>query len=314
MSGKSLLTTILLLVVVIVGFKSVYIVQETERAVKLRFGEVVNSDVQAGLHFLIPFVNKVRIFDGRLITMDSPPSAFLTSEKKRLIVDSFVKWHIVDVEKYYTATSGDLRRATDLISVRVETQLRNQFGTRTLNEVVSGEREKLMAEVKLWLNDPTAARAASADADADADADATRLDGVAESLGVEIVDVRIKKVELPPEVSSSVYQRMRTERERLARELRSRGKEVAEGIRADADRLRTILLAEAYKTSETTRGIGDASAAATYANAYQADPEFYKFTRSLKAYTESFSGGGDVMLLKPNSEFFKYFSKPGVAN
>jgi len=310
MSGKSLLTTIVLLVVVIVGFKSVYIVQETERAVKLRFGEVVDSDVSAGLHFLIPFVNKVRIFDGRLITMDSPPQAFLTSEKKRLIVDSFVKWHIVDVEKYYTATSGDLRRAADLISVRVETQLRNQFGTRTLNEVVSGEREKLMAEVKLWLNDPTAARAASADADAAA----AGLDGVAASLGVEVVDVRIKKVELPPEVSSSVYQRMRTERERLARELRSRGKEVAEGIRADADRERTILLAEAYKTSETTRGIGDANAAATYAQAFEADPEFYKFTRSLKAYSESFSGGGDVMLLKPDSEFFKYFSKPAVVN
>lgn len=304
--NKPLIGTIALLLVVIVASKSLYIVQQTERAVKLQFGEVVDSDVKAGLHMLIPFVNKVRKFDGRVLTLDSRSQAFLTSEKKRLIVDSFVKWQIVDVEKYYTAASGDEFRATDLISVRVETQLRNQFGQRTLNEVVSGEREKLMEDVRLWLNDPTEARKFSPDADADA----ADLVGIAESIGVRILDVRIKKIELPPEVSSSVYERMRTERERLARELRSRGKEVAEGIRADADRERTILLAQAYKTAETSRGIGDATASATYADAFNADPEFYKFTRSLKAYEESFTGNGDVMLLKPDSEFFDYFSNP----
>ena len=309
MSGKPLLVTIGLLLALIIGSKSLYIVQETERAVKLRFGEVVESDVQAGLHVLIPFVNKVRKFDGRLLTLDSRPQAFLTSEKKRLIVDSFVKWRIVDVQKYYTATSGDEFRAADLISVRVETQLRNQFGSRTLNEVVSGEREKLMADVKLWLNDPTKASALAGKTLEGAAA----LQGVAGSLGIEIVDVRIKKIELPPEVSESVYERMRTERERLARELRSRGKEVAEGIRADADREKTILLAQAYKTSETQRGLGDAKAASTYAAAYQADSEFYSFTRSLKAYEQSFNGNGDVMLLKPNSQFFKYFSDPTAA-
>ena len=202
-------------------------VQETERAVKLQFGEVVESDVPAGLHMLIPFVNKVRKFDGRVLTLDSRAQAFLTSEKKRLIVDSFVKWQIVDVQKYYTAASGDEFRAADLISVQVETQLRNQFGKRTLNEVVSGEREKLMTDVKLWLNNPTEARKSSSDAD-DTAAD---LVSITDSFGVKILDVRIKKIELPPEVSNSVYERMRTERERLARELRSRGKEVAEGIR-----------------------------------------------------------------------------------
>lgn len=306
MKGKPLFFTIALLVVVLIGSKSLYIVQETERAVKLQFGEVVEADVQAGLHVLVPFMNKVRKFDGRLLTLDSRAQAFLTSEKKRLIVDSFVKWRIIDVEKYYTATSGDEFRAADLISVRVETQLRNQFGKRTLNEVVSGEREKLMEDVKQWLNDPTAARKTGADfAEGLKD-----LDGVGKSIGVEIVDVRIKKIELPPEVSNSVYDRMRTERERLARELRSRGKEVAEGIRADADREKTILLAQAYKTSETTRGEGDAKASATYAEAFKKDPEFYKFTRSMKAYEESFSGNGDVMLLKPDSEFFNYFSEP----
>ena len=309
MSGKPLFATIALLLIVIIGSKSLYIVQETERAVKLQFGEVVESDVQAGLHMLIPFVNKVRKFDGRVLTLDSRAQAFLTSEKKRLIVDSFVKWQIVDVQKYYTAASGDEFRAADLISVQVETQLRNQFGKRTLNEVVSGEREKLMTDVKLWLNNPTEARKSSSDAD-DTAAD---LVSITDSFGVKILDVRIKKIELPPEVSNSVYERMRTERERLARELRSRGKEVAEGIRADADREKTILLAQAYKTSETTRGLGDAKASATYADAYKADPEFYKFTRSLKAYEASFSGNGDVMLLKPDSEFFDYFSKPNLS-
>ncbi|MGB1237248.1 MAG: protease modulator HflC [Pseudomonadales bacterium] len=311
MSGKSLFLTFILLLVVVVGSKSLYIVQQTERAVELRFGEVVNSDVKAGLHMLVPFVNKVRKFDGRLLTLDSRPQAFLTSEKKRLIVDSFIKWRIVDVQKYYTATSGDEFRASDLISVRVETQLRNQFGTRTLKEVVSGEREQLMADVKLWLNDPTQARKQSA---TPGDADAADLVGIAKSLGVEIVDVRIKKIELPAEVSNSVYDRMRTEREREARELRSRGKEVAEGIRADADRERTIILAEAYKASETTRGEGDASAAKIYADAYSADAEFYKFTRSLKAYEQSFTGNGDVMMLKPDSEFFRYFGAPKATN
>ncbi|MFT5707424.1 MAG: membrane protease subunit HflC, partial [Oceanospirillaceae bacterium] len=272
-------------------------------------GEVVESDIKPGLHVLVPFVNKVRKFDARVLTLDSRAQAFLTSEKKRLIVDSFVKWQIVDVQKYYTAASGDEFRAADLISVRVETQLRNQFGKRTLNEVVSGQREKLMEDVKLWLNNPTAARKKSSDAD-DTAAD---LVGIAASIGVKILDVRIKKIELPPEVSSSVYERMRTERERLARELRSRGKEVAEGIRADADREKTILLAQAYKTSETARGVGDAKASATYAKAFQEDPEFYKFTRSLKAYEQSFSGNGDVMLLKPDSDFFEYFSKPKAA-
>lgn len=309
MSGKSLFLSFVILAVVLVASKSLYIIEQTERAVKLRFGEVVDSDVPAGLHALIPFVNKIRKFDGRLLTLDSRPQAFLTSEKKRLIVDSFIKWRIVDVQKYYTATSGDEFRASDLISVRVETQLRNQFGTRTLNEVVSGEREKLMAEVKLWLNDPTKAREQSRSLNKDT----ADLIGIAQSLGVEIIDVRIKKIELPPEVSNSVYERMRTEREREARELRSRGKELAEGIRADADRQKTIILAQAYNESETTRGIGDATAASIYADAFNQNKEFYKFTRSLKAYSESFSGG-DVMLLKPDSEFFEYFSKPKAKN
>ncbi len=289
MSNKSMFTTILAGAVILIASKSMYIVKETERAVKLQFGEIVEADVQPGLRFKIPFVNTIRKFDARVVTMDGRPQAFLTIEKKRLIVDAFVKWKIKSVETYYTATSGDEFRAADLLATRVENELRNQFGSRTLNEVVSGERDELMGEV------------------------IKRLSDVAEKeLGLTIIDVRVKRVELPPEVSNSVYERMRTEREREARELRSRGFELAEGIRADADRQKTVLVAEAYRESEQVRGEGDAQAAAIYAKAYNQDREFYSFTRSLKAYTESFKGG-DMMLLKPESEFFKYLSNSGAA-
>ncbi|SIT06699.1 protease modulator HflC [Neptunomonas antarctica] len=287
MGSKSLFSLILAGIVVLVASKSVYIVKETERAVKLQFGEIVEPDVKPGLSFKIPFVNTVRIFDGRILTLDTRPQSYLTIEKKRLIVDSFLKWKINSVETYYTATSGDEFRAADLLSARVENELRNQFGARTLNEVVSGERDEVMAEVIRRLNEVAS-----------------------KELGISIIDVRVKRVELPPEVSSSVYQRMRTEREREARELRSRGFELAEGIRADADRQKTVLVAEAYRESEEQRGTGDALAASIYAKAYNQDAEFYSFTRSLKAYKEAFSGNGDIMLLKPDSEFFKYLSNP----
>ncbi len=288
MSNKSMFTTILAGAVILIASKSMYIVKETERAVKLQFGEIVEADVQPGLRFKIPFVNTIRKFDARVVTMDGRPQAFLTIEKKRLIVDAFVKWKIKSVETYYTATSGDEFRAADLLATRVENELRNQFGSRTLNEVVSGEREELMSEVIKRLSDVTE-----------------------RELGLTIVDVRVKRVELPPEVSNSVYERMRTEREREARELRSRGFELAEGIRADADRQKTVLVAEAYRESEQIRGEGDAQAASIYAQAYNQDNEFYSFTRSLKAYKEAFKGG-DMMLLKPESEFFKYLSNSGA--
>ena len=315
-SNKPMILGIVLALLVLIGSKSVYIVKETERAVKLQFGEIVDNDVPPGLHFMIPMVNKIRKFDSRVLTLDGRPQAFLTIEKKRLIVDAFIMWRIVDVQKYYTATSGDEFRAADLIGVRVENQLRNQFGTRTLKEVVSGEREELMARVKLWLNNPeeaTKLRSAESGETATDEVNGDEKVGIAQSLGVEIIDVRIKQVELPPEVSNSVYERMRTEREREARELRSRGKEQAEGIRADADRQRTIILAEAYRESEEVRGKGDAKAASIYAQSYGQDSEFYTFTRSLKAYRESFNGNGDVMLLKPDSEFFRYLNNGSTA-
>ena len=289
MKPTSMFTSVIAVVVLLVLSNSLYIIKETERGVKLQFGEVVEADLQPGLHFKIPFVNTIRKFDARVQTLDTRPQSFLTLEKKRLVVDSYVKWIISDTSKFYTATSGDSFRAADLLSTRIETSLRNQFGTRTLTEVVSGEREEVMDAVIATLSKISE-----------------------EELGLRVVDVRVKRIDLPAEVSNSVYERMRTERERLARELRSRGKELAEGIRADADRQSTVILANAYRESEVTRGEGDAQAASIYANAYNKDPEFYSFYRSLMAYRESFKSGSDVLLLKPDSEFFRYLqgSKP----
>lgn len=289
MKSNSVFVLVVALIAVWLVSESVYIVKETERAVKLRFGEIVEPDIEPGLHFKIPFVNTVRKFEARLITMDSRPQAFLTLEAKRLIVDSFIKWRVKDVERYYTATSGDENRANSLLSSRIETNLRNQFGERTLNQVVSGEREELMDQVNRALSQ------------------------VAErELGIEIVDIRIKRIDLPTEVSASVYDRMRSERLRLARELRARGLELAEGIRADADRQRTVITANAFSTAEIIRGEGDAEAANIYANAFSQDPEFYAFVRSLNAYRESFSGQGDILVLEPNSEFFRYLQNPSI--
>lgn len=282
--GMSLLVLLLL-----VAQSSIYIVKETERAVLLKFGEVANADVSPGLHFKVPIMNKVRKFDARLLTLDARPQAYLTLEKKRLIVDSFVEWKVADVQKFYTATSGDEFKAAQLLADRVDTGLRNQFGERTVTEVVSGEREELMSELTHKLSNITI-----------------------KELGIDVVDVRVKRIDLPQEVSESVYNRMRTEREREARELRSRGKELAEGIRADADRQKTVIEAEAYRTSQETRGEGDAIAARNYANAYSANPEFYSFYRSLKAYRESFNGNGDLLILKPDNEFFKYMEKSNL--
>jgi len=283
MKTNSVIVLVGALILVWLASETLYIVDETERGIKLRFGEVVQPDIPPGLHFKIPFVNTVKKFEARVMTMDSRPQAFLTLEAKRLIVDSFVKWRIKDVGRYYEATSGEEIRASSLLSSRIETSLRNQFGERTLNQVVSGERDEVMMQVN---------RALSAVAERE--------------LGIEILDVRIKRIDLPSEVSASVYDRMRSERLRLARELRARGNELAEGIRADADRQTTVIRANAYRESEIMRGEGDAQAASIYANAYTQDPEFYSFHRSLQAYRESFTGNGDVMLLEPNSDFFRY--------
>jgi len=286
MKKLNIFLTIILILTVAVATQSLYVVNETERAVKLRFGEIVQFDVSPGLHFKWPILNTVRKFDARILTLDAPPQRYLTSEKKALMVDSFVKWRVKDVAKFYTTSGGDEDRLNRLLAQRVDTGLRNEFGVRTVKEVVSGERDQLMTALS------------------------DNLDRVAQSeLGVEIIDLRVKKIDLPQEVSESVYNRMRTERERLARELRAEGTEIAVEIRAKADKERTIILADAYKIAEETRGDGDAIATATYAGAYSKDPEFYDFTRSLKAYQATFENKGDILLINPDSDFFKYLDK-----
>ena len=277
------------LIVVIFLSQSLFVVSEIERAVKLRFGEIVQFDVEPGLHFKWPIINSVRYFDGRILTLDAQPQRYLTSEKKALMVDSFIKWRVKDVARYFTTTGGDEERAKRLLSQRVDTGLRNEFGVRTVNEVVSGERDQLMNSLT------------------------TMLDKIAqEELGVEVIDLRVKKIDLPSEVSESVYNRMRTERERLARELRAQGNEVAEKIRATADKDKTVILADAYREAEVIKGNGDAEATSTYAAAYTKDPEFYDFTRSLKAYQSTFETKGDILLIDPDSDFFKYLDQSKI--
>ena len=286
MSTRIFVLGFVVLAAAVLGMNSVFIVTEMERAVLLEFGRVVRADISPGLHFKLPFINDVRKFDGRVMTLDAPAERYLTLEKKALIVDSFAKYRVSDVQIYYTSTSGDERRAKELLKQRINEGLRNEISKRTLHEVVSGERDELMLVLMQNLNE------------------------VAErELGVTIVDVRVKRIDLPPEVSQSVYDRMNTERDIEAREHRAKGQELAVGIRADADRQKEIVLAQAYSEAEQIRGEGDAIAAATYAAAYNKDKEFYRFYRSMSAYQRTFSNKSDSLLVNPNSDFFRYLNK-----
>ena len=285
MSPKSMVFLVFLVLVVFIGGNSLYIINEFERGVLLRLGKVEHDDLKPGLHVKLPLVDVVRKFDARVLTLDARPERFLTVEKKSMMVDSFAKWRIIEVGKYYRATNGEEDRAQRLLAQRINEGLRNQFAQRSLQEVVSGERDQLMVNIAAQLNEFTQ-----------------------DSLGIEIVDVRVKKIDLPEEVSDPVYSRMRAEREREAREHRSKGKEQAEIIRADADRQQTILEAQAYREAELLRGEGDARAVAIYAEAYNKNPEFYAFMRSLNAYRGAFSGKEDILLLDPDSDFFKYLN------
>ena len=285
MSTRTFVMGFILAAVVLLGMNSLFIVTEMQRAVLLEFGKVVRDDIKPGLHVKLPIINEVRKFDGRILTSDAPPERFLTLEKKALIVDSFAKFKIEDVETYYTATSGDERRAEELLKERINNGLRNEISKRTLHEVVSGERDELMLVLTNKLNEVAN-----------------------QELGVAVVDVRVKRIDLPPEVSNSVYSRMNTERDIEAREHRAKGQELAVGIRADADKQREVMLAEAYSQAEELRGEGDAEAAAIYASAFQKDPGFYEFYRSMSAYQRTFADKGDVLLIQPDSEFFKFMN------
>ena len=278
---------VLALVLLVTGAFSMYQVAEWERAILFRLGEIVKTDVQPGLHFKVPFVNNVRKFDGRILTLDVEPERFLTVEKKNVIVDSFVMWRIADAKRFYTAVMGDERNARQRLEQTIKDAMRGQFSKRTVSQVVSGERDTIMKDLTV-----------------DVSAQAGQI-------GIEIVDVRVKRVDLPSEVSDSVYRRMQAERSRVAKTFRSQGAEEAEKIRAGADRKRQVLIADAYREAEQTRGKGDARAAEIYANAFSKDKEFYAFFRSLRAYQESFDGSNDLMLLTPDGEFFEYFNRGG---
>ena len=285
MSSKQVSLLVLAFVLVFIATQTLYVVNERQRAVLLRFGEVV-EDVSPGLHFKIPFVNTVRIFDGRVLTLDSTPERFLTVGKKFVEVDSFIKWRIKDVKAFYQATAGDRYQASNILSNLTNDGLRAEFGERSLTEVVSGERDELM------------------------DAITRRINGqIQDQYGIEVLDVRVKGIDLPDDLSANVYRRMSAERAREAQENRSQGQELAEGIRADADRQKVVIEAQAFKESEQIRGEGDARAAEIYARSYNADPEFYAFYRSLNAYKQVFSDKSDLLVVEPDSDFFKYLNK-----
>jgi membrane protease subunit HflC len=274
---------VLLLAVAVVIAMSTFIVHERELAIKFKLGEIVESDYKPGIYFQIPIINNVRKFDSRILTMDTPSERFLTAEKKNVIVNSFAKWRIIDPKTFYTATAGDERQAIARMASIINNELKGQIASKNMREVISGERATIMQEV-------------------------TDNAGVKiRDLGIELIDVRVKKVELPENVSNNVYRRMATERQTVAKEFRSRGEEKAKQIRANADRQREEILAEAYRKSEQIRGEGDATAAKTYADSYNQDKEFYSFYRSMKAYEVSFGNNQDIILLSPESDFFKYF-------
>lgn len=281
-------TTLLLIAAVaaVLVSMSVFVVDEREYAIKLRFGEIVRMDYEPGLHFKMPFVNTVRKFDNRVLTRNNPNEPFLTAEKKNLRVDFYVKWRIVDVGQYFRATGGDERLATSRLLEIMKDGLRAQFARQTVQEVVTADRAQVVDELM-----DTA--------------------GVtARELGIEIVDVRVKTLDLPPDVSESVFNRMRQERARVAAQLRAEGAETAERIRSDADRQRTIIIAEAQRDSQRIRGAGDARAAEVYAEAFERDRDFYEFWRSMQAFRTSIGQGNDMLVIEPKGEFFRFLKDP----
>ncbi|THB71136.1 MAG: protease modulator HflC [Gammaproteobacteria bacterium] len=283
MGKKSIFFIVFVVLAAVIINASVFTVSEKEVAIKFRFGEIVRSDYKPGLYFKIPVVNEVRKFDARILLLDSKPERFLTKEKKNVIVDAFVKWQIEDPFLYYTKVRGSEEQASIRLSQIVQGGLRDQFGEKEIKEVVSGERADIMSAIT------------------------EEADAKANDFGIKVVDVRVKRIDLPRQVSESVYQRMRADRDKVAKELRAQGDEEAEVIKSEADKQRTVILAEAYRDAEIIRGQGDAKATEIYAKAFGKDKEFYSFTKSLEAYKKSFSNKGDMIVIEPDSDFFKYF-------
>jgi membrane protease subunit HflC len=288
MNNRVVVIALAVVGVFVVLSSAMFTVHQTERAVLLRFREIVSVDLEPGLHFKVPFVDVVRRFDGRVQTLTTTPETYFTVEKKPLMVDSFVKWRINDVDLYFQVTSGDSTNAERLLRERVITGLRNQFSRRGMRDVVSGERDQLARNLTREMNVATQ-----------------------KEFGIQVIDVRVKRIELPVEVSESVYRRMISEREIEAKQHRARGEEKSLGIRASADRAAVVIAANAYRDAEQIRGEGDGKAAAIYSAAYSNDPEFYAFYRSLGAYRRTFSSKSDVMVIDPSSRFFRYMRESG---
>ena len=274
--------------VLIIMALSLFVVDQRQAAIVFQLGEMVSVKTEPGLYFKAPLMQNVRFFDSRILTLDTgEPERFITAEKKNVLVDSFVKWRIVDVKQYYNSVGGDELQAKRRLMQTVNSSMREEFGKRTIHEVVSGEREQIMTVLR----------------------EKTDLD--ARKIGVQVLDVRLKRVDFPLEISESVYRRMDAERKRVANELRASGAAEGEKIKADADKQREVILAEAYREAQKTKGEGDAKASALYAAAFGRNPEFYSFYRSLEAYRSSLRNKSDVMVLEPNSDFFKYLKSPG---
>lgn len=285
MMSKRVLYTVFGVLSFLLLYGSFFVVNEKERAIVFQFGEAVRPDIPVGLQFKIPLIQDVKKFDARIQTLDEEPDRILTVESKYLLVDSFIKYRITDVLTFYKATgNGNFNSLNSLLGQRSEATLKDNFATRTVKEVISGERDELMNILLTSLNNEV------------------------KDLGIEIIDFRVKRIDLPSNLSNSVYERMRTERQRLAEELRSEGKEISREIRAVADKDKVVILADAYKQSQQLRGEGDAQAASIYAESFSKNPEFYEFTRSMKAYVETFENKSDVMLIDSDSEFFKYLN------
>ena len=283
MKLKTLLIVVGALVAVLLLSNAVYVVKETERAVKLRFGEFANADIQPGLHFKIPFAEQVRKFDARVLSVEAPERRYLTIEQKPIKVDSFAKWRIGDVSKFYRSASGDEAIGSNRLLERVNEGLRNEISRRPQYDVVSGERDQFMADLRSLLNEE-----------------------MMDEMGIEVIDVRVKQIDLPTEVEDAVHQRMNSAREIEANQYRADGEELAIARKADADREVTVIIAEAYRDAEEIRGDGDAQSAKIYADAFNQDPEFYAFDRRMTAFAKSFRDKGDVLVLDPESDFFRY--------
>ena len=288
MNVKLIVAVVVLVLGAVLVSNAVFTVHETERALLLRFGAVERADIEPGLHIKMPIAEDVRKFDGRVLTLDAPAARYYTLEKKPLVVDMFAKWKVGDVQRYYTASSGDETRARNLLQERVNEGLRNQISRRDMHEVISGERDQLMQDLTRDLNEV-----------------------MSREMGVNVIDVRVKKIDLPPEVSVAVYERMNSERQIEARQYRATGRELALGITADADRQVVVIGAEAYRKAEELRGEGDAQAAEIYADAFNRDPEFYKFYRSTNAYANVFKDRRDTLIIDPKSDFFQYLENSG---